>query len=85
MNPDALNIINQPNRFAGAPTLRLVAWATLMTERGHRINQVRLGAMQRSLPALTVLTGLVPMPRRVAPPPRYQPPPYAPTDFDGAA
>lgn len=28
-----------------APRLRLLAWATLMSARGHRVNQLRLSRM----------------------------------------
>lgn len=63
MNPDALQVVTDPNRFAANTGLRLTAWAALMTQRGLRVNQLRLGHLQRHMPALTVLTGIVPLRR----------------------
>lgn len=74
LHPDAITVVNDPARYAGATGLRIIAWATLMTQRGNRVNQLRLGQLQRAMPALTVLTGLVPQ--------RH---PATPPTFDGAA
>jgi hypothetical protein len=68
---DALEVVNDPNRFADRTGLRILAWAMLMTQRGKRVNQFRLDRMQRSMPAATMLTGTIPI--------------YGPPIFDGAA
>lgn len=81
-DPYALEVVNHPNRFADRTGLRILAWATLMTQRGCRVNQFRLDQLQRSLPAVTVLTGIIPWPGRTSPP--CQPPIPAPS-YGGAA
>lgn len=43
----ALAVVRHPERFEDQPGLRAMAWATLMATRGHRMNQLRIGQMQR--------------------------------------
>lgn len=45
----ALAVVQSPEQFCDQPGLRAVAWATLMATRGHRMNQLRIGQMQRNL------------------------------------
>ncbi|MBU2943148.1 hypothetical protein Q4525_14895 [Shimia thalassica] len=46
LEPDALAVVTSPELVADTPSLRTFAWATLMTQRGHVVNQTRLSAMQ---------------------------------------
>lgn len=64
MNAEALAIVTNPGLSAAQTGLRLTAWAVLMSQRGLRVNQFRVNQMQRSMPALTVLTGLNHWPTR---------------------
>jgi len=44
----ALAVVRHPERFEDQPSVRALAWATLMATRGHRMNQIRIGQMQRA-------------------------------------
>jgi hypothetical protein len=46
---DANAVVNSPALVADHPSLRASAWEILMAERGHRVNLVRLSAMQHTL------------------------------------
>lgn len=46
---DALAVVHSPGLVADQPALRLTAWETLMAERGHRVNTIRVSAMQSTL------------------------------------
>lgn len=45
---DAREVVNDPARFADRPSLRRLAWVILMSERGHRVNQLRVAVMQKA-------------------------------------
>ena len=49
MVDDALNVITHPELFHAQPALRVSAWATLKSQRGQRVNQLRLDLMLRAL------------------------------------
>lgn len=42
---DARQVVANPEQYAHRPLLRRLAWMTLMTERGHMIDQGRLAQM----------------------------------------
>lgn len=42
---DARRVVANPEQYADRPLLRRMAWATLMAERGHSVNQERLARM----------------------------------------
>lgn len=42
---DARQVVANPEQYAHRPLLRRMAWMTLMTERGHMIDQRRLAQM----------------------------------------
>ena len=44
---DAKAIINNPKRFADQSALRTFAWSVLMSERGKRVDQLRISLMQK--------------------------------------
>jgi hypothetical protein len=44
----AMNVVQSPDLFADKFALRAFAWATLMATRGQRVNQLRIGQMQRA-------------------------------------
>lgn len=48
---DARAVVTDPVRFAESPSLRRLAWAILMSERGHRVNQLRVAVMQKAAEA----------------------------------
>lgn len=45
---NALHVVQSPEAFADMPSLRAMAWGTLMSQRGHRVNQIRIAQMQRA-------------------------------------
>ncbi|WP_068115273.1 hypothetical protein [Tropicimonas marinistellae] len=45
---EALAVVTRPERHHDRPGLRLVAWAHLMRERGHRMHQLRVRTEQRA-------------------------------------
>lgn len=45
---NALHVVQSPELFANTPSLRAMAWGTLMSQRGHRVNQIRIAQMQRA-------------------------------------
>lgn len=45
----ARKIAANPEQFMDRPLLRRLAWSTLMTARGHRVNQTRLAQLQRGM------------------------------------
>lgn len=45
---DALHVVQSPETFCDQPSLRAIAWGTLMSQRGHRVNQIRIAQMQRA-------------------------------------
>lgn len=49
MLDDALNVVTHPELFHAQPALRVSAWATLKSQRGQRVNQLRLDYMLRAL------------------------------------
>lgn len=51
---DALTIVTHPEQFGDMPSLRAAAWATLLANRGQRMDQLRIGRMQRDQRALAV-------------------------------
>lgn len=44
----ALTVARSPELFGDQPALRAIAWATLLAQRGQRMNQIRIGQMQRA-------------------------------------
>ena len=46
---DAVAVVHNPALVQDQPALRANAWGVLMAERGHRVNYVRLSAMQYEL------------------------------------
>lgn len=42
---DARKVVANPEQYADRPILRRLAWMTLMTKRGHMVDQCRLAEM----------------------------------------
>lgn len=50
VHSQALHVVLNPGLYATCPGLRLLAWAALMSARGCRVNQARLGRITPRLP-----------------------------------
>lgn len=44
----ALAVVQSPDEYADQPQNRTLAWAILLANRGQRMNQFRIGLMQRA-------------------------------------
>jgi len=42
---DARQVVANPEQYVNRPLLRRMAWAILMSERGHSVDQARLSRM----------------------------------------
>lgn len=47
VHSQARHVVLHPDLYATCPGLRLLAWAALMSARGCRVNQARLGRIAR--------------------------------------
>lgn len=45
LHVDARQVVANPEQYRTRPLLRRLAWAALMQQRGHRVDQARLAEM----------------------------------------